>query len=151
MISDYENAWLFNNEAFTSEMICDNIGFVYIIHDLKNDKKYVGKKNFYSNRTLPPLKGKKRKRKKKVESDWKEYYGSSEELKLLVESSEEKKHFKREILHLCKSKGEMSYLEMKEQIVREVLLRPDDYYNSFVGGKIHRNHLKDLIEKRKNG
>lgn len=151
MISDYENAWLYNNEVFTSEMIFDNIGFVYIIHDLKNDKKYVGKKNFYSNRTLPPLKGKKRKRKKKIESDWKEYYGSSEELKLLVESSEERINFKREILHLCKSKGEMSYLEMKEQIMREVLLRPDDYYNSFVGGKIHRNHLKDLIEKRKNG
>lgn len=145
MISDYENEWIYEGKKFTGEMICDNIGFVYIITNIHNGKRYIGKKNFFSNRTLPPLKGKKRKRKKKIESNWKDYYGSSEELKLLVEN--DKKHFNREILHLCKSKGEMSYIEMKEQITRDVLLKPEEYYNSFVGGKIHRNHLNRLIEE----
>jgi hypothetical protein len=36
---------------------------------------------------------------------------------------------------------------MKEQITRDVLLKPEEYYNSFVGGKIHRNHLNRLIEE----
>jgi hypothetical protein len=38
----------------------------------------------------------------------------------------------------------MSYIEMREQITRDVLLKPDEYLNGFVGGKIHRNHLKNL-------
>jgi hypothetical protein len=50
-------------------------------------------------------------------------------------------HFEREILHLCKSKGELNYTELKEQVIRDVLLKPNEYHNAFVGGKIHRNHL----------
>ena len=134
--------WYYNGEEFTSEMIGDYVGFVYIITDLSNDKKYVGKKTLVSKRRLPPLKGKTRKRTKIVESDWQDYYGSSEEVKLLVEERG-RDQFKREILHLCKSKGEMSYLEMKEQFDREVLLR-DDYYNEFIGGKIHSKHVSSL-------
>ena len=102
--------------------------------------KYIGKKNFWSVKRLPPLKGKTRKRKKITESDWKEYYGSSEEVKQLVES-QGCDNFKREILHLCDSKGEMSYYELKEQVMNDVLLKPDEYYNAFVGAKIHRKHV----------
>lgn len=134
--------WLYDGKEFTSEMIGDFIGFVYIITDLSNNKKYVGKKLFVSKRKLPPLKGKTRKRTKIVESDWMEYFGSSEEVKLMVEEKGVG-NFKREILHLCNNKGEMSYLEAKEQFDRNVLLS-DEYYNGIINCKIHRSHVKGL-------
>ena len=137
--------WLYKGEEFTSEMIEDYVGFVYVITDLANNKKYVGKKTLVSKRKLPPLKGKTRRRTKIVESDWQKYYGSSEEVNQLVEENGAE-CFKREILHLCKSKGEMSYLELKEQMDREVLLN-DEYYNGIIQVKIHRNHVQSLKEK----
>jgi hypothetical protein len=134
--------WLFENKEFTSEEIGDYVGFVYLITDLKNNKMYVGKKNFWSIRKLPPLKGQKRKRTKKAESDWKNYFGSSEAVKLLVEEYGQDS-FKREILRLCKTKGEMSYFELYHQMINHVLL-DETYYNAFVGCKIHANHVKAL-------
>ena len=89
------------------------------------------------------LKGKKRKRRSFKESDWKTYCGSSEAVKLLIEEHGLER-FTREILHLCNSKGEMNYIELQEQMDRQVLLKPDEYLNGFVGGKIHRSHLKNL-------
>ena len=134
--------WLLGTTEFTSEMIGEYVGFVYIITDLTSSKMYVGKKLFSSKRTLPPLKGKTRKRKVIKESDWISYYGSSEELMTLVENNGPES-FKREILHLCHSRGEMSYLEAKEQFYREVLLS-DDYYNGIINCKIHKSHVKRL-------
>lgn len=134
--------WYYQDNEFTSEMIDKYIGFVYIIEDLSNNKKYVGKKLFRSTRRLKPLKGKTRRRTKIVESDWQSYFGSSEEVKSMVEEKGAD-NFKREILHLCNSKGEMSYLELKEQIDREVLLK-DDYYNGIIQVKIHRSHVQSL-------
>lgn len=135
--------WTYKGQIFTSEEIGDYVGFVYLITDLSNNKKYVGKKNFWSTRKLPPLKGQKRRRTKKTESDWMDYFGSSEEVKLLVEQNG-RQGFKREIIRLCKTKGEMSYFEAKEQFDREVLFR-DDYYNAFIGCKIHANHVKNCL------
>lgn len=134
--------WYYDGEEFTSEMIGDYVGFVYLITDLSNGKKYVGKKTLMSKRKLPPLKGKTRRRTKIVETDWQDYYGSSEEVKALVEDRG-RDQFKREILHLCKGKGEMSYLELKEQVDREVLFK-DEYYNEFIGCKIHSKHVSSL-------
>jgi|TARA_Y100000033_G_scaffold3130_3_gene2719 hypothetical protein len=136
--------WFYNGKEFNPAEFdsSDLAGFVYLITDLNNGKKYVGKKNLWSTRRLRPLKGQKRRRVKKLESDWRDYFGSNEEVKLLVEN-EGRERFKREILRLCKSKGEMTYFEMKEQIDREVLFR-DDYYNEFIGGKIHSKHLKGM-------
>jgi len=85
------------------------------------------------------LKGKTRKRIKISESDWKTYYGSSEDLKTLVEERGVDNYY-REILRLCKTKGECSYYEAKEQFERDVLLK-DDYYNEFIGCKIHSKHI----------
>lgn len=138
--------WTYNNKLFDSDMIEDYIGFVYEVYDTENKMKYIGKKKFWTKVTKPPLKGKKNKRRSVKESDWKSYYGSSDEVKQLVENTGEWR-FKRKILRLCKSLGEMSYYEMKEQIDRDVLLKPDEYYNAFVGGKIHRKHLNHLIKK----
>lgn len=134
--------WTYNDKEFTSEMIGDYIGFVYVITDLSNDKKYIGKKLFVSKRKLPPLKGKTRKRIKVVESDWQSYFGSSEEVQALVEEKGWD-NFKREILHLCKAKGELSYMEMYEQVTKHALLS-DEYYNGIIQVKIHRSHVRGI-------
>ena len=134
--------WHKDNLKFnpTEDELKQWVGFVYLITDRTTNKKYVGKKFFWSKRRLPPLKGKSRRRVVIKESDWKQYYGSSEDLKTLVENKGEDFYY-REILHLCKSKGECSYLEAKEQFDRNVLYR-DDYFNEFIGCKIHSKHLK---------
>ena len=137
--------WTYNGEEFTSEMFGDYIGFVYIITIKHTGKKYLGKKLFTSTRRLAPLKGKTRKRKVTEESDWMDYYGSSEEVKIIVEEMGAD-NFDREIIHLCDKKGEMSYLEAKEQFDRGVLLS-DEWYNGIVNCKIHKSHVKGLREK----
>lgn len=135
--------WFYNGEVFTSEMIGEYVGFVYLITDKSNNKKYVGKKLLTSKRKLPPLKGKTRNRIVVKETDWQKYYGSSEEVKLMVEEKSVD-NFHREILYLCMSKGQLGYLEAKYQFEHDVLLR-DDYYNGIIQCKIHRNHVRSLI------
>ena len=132
--------WIYNNEPFedTPE---EYQGFVYLITDLETGKKYVGKKFFWKPKTLPVTKTRKRRVKTRVESDWRKYYGSSDAVKQLVEQSGEKR-FKREILRLCKTKGECSYYEAKFQFDFDVLFR-DDYYNEFISCKIHSKHVRD--------
>ena len=134
--------WYYRDDEFTSEMIGDYVGFVYVITDLNNKKKYVGKKLFKSTRRLAPLKGKTRKRKVTKESDWQDYFGSSEEVKMIVEEKG-RDSFHREILHLCNTKGELSYLEAKEQFDREVLLS-DEYYNGIINCRVNRKHVTGL-------
>lgn len=133
---------MYEGQPFTSDNIGEYIGFVYLITD-EFGKKYVGKKLFKSTRKAPPLKGKTRKRTIIKESDWKTYYGSSDEIKTLVESGAS---FRREILHLCKTKGQLSYMELQEQVDRKVLLR-DDYYNGIIQVKIHKTHVKDISDE----
>ena len=146
MINKFVSEWNYNNKPFDSDMIGDYVGFVYEVYDTETEMKYIGKKKFWSRVTRPPLKGKKNKRRSLKESDWKSYYGSSEVVKNLVENTGEWR-FKRKIIRLCKTAGEMSYYEMKEQIENDVLLKPNEYHNAFVGGKIHRRHLNHLIKK----
>ena len=116
-------------------------GFVYVITELDTGMKYVGKKFFWSPKTLPITKTRKRRVKTRVESDWREYFGSSKEVQLLVEQKGSC-NFRRDILKLCKTKGECSYWEAKLQFEYDVLLKPDEYYNSFIGCKIHRKHVQ---------
>lgn len=137
--------WTYEEKPYTSEDLDDSyVGFVYEITDTVNGKKYIGKKKFISKRKKPPLKGMKRKRTVISESDWNDYYGSSEEVKALIEEHGTDR-FNRVILRLCKNTGEMSYYEAKFQFERDVLLNPDEYYNAFIGLKVHRNHVKHLI------
>lgn len=115
------------------------IGFVYIITEDSTEMKYVGKKLFWRKVKRPPLKGKKRKRIDIVESDWRSYYGSSVQVQQIVEERGESA-YTREILRFCKTKGECSYYEAKEQFDRDVLLR-DDYYNGIINCRINSKHL----------
>jgi len=133
--------WYYNNELY-DEAPKEYMGFVYLITDLTTNRKYIGKKLFWNTRKLKPLKGKTRRRTQVVESNWKNYYGSNEELQQLVENSHAQR-FEREILHLCTKKGIMSYLEAREQFDRNVLLS-DEYYNNFIGCKIHGKHVAGL-------
>ena len=131
--------WYYENEEY-NETPEEYQGFVYEIEELDTGKKYIGKKNFWKPKTLPINSKRKRRVRTRVESDWREYYGSSKEVQLLVESKGTS-NYKRRILRLCKTKGEMSYYEAKVQFEKDVLLS-DEYYNEFIGVKIHSKHIK---------
>ena len=109
-------------------------GFVYLITNTTNNKKYIGKKLAKFKTTKPPLKGKKNKRRGHKESDWKEYWGSSDRLQADVEALGPE-NFTREILYMCRGRGEMSYLEAREQFDRRVL-ESDDYYNGIINVRV---------------
>lgn len=128
--------WLYNGIEFTEDMIGDNVGFVYLITNLTNSKRYIGKKLFTKSKTYQKNKKKKRKR---ISSDWVEYTGSNNELNEDIQNG----HIvKKEILHLCKTKGFCSYYETKEILERNCLLLNEYWYNSWVSCRIRRTHLK---------
>lgn len=128
--------WIYNNEPFLNPG--EYYGFVYIITNLLSGKQYIGKKFFWSTKRKQVNKVRKR---IKVESDWKEYWSSSDELKADV-ATHGKENFKREIIHLCKNKGTTNYLEAKEQFTRKVLENKDLWYNSWIMVKVSRTHIK---------
>lgn len=103
-------------------------GFVYLITNITNEKKYIGKKHFWTRRKDP-----KTGRRKTKESDWKSYYGSCDELKSDLKIIG-KENFKREILYLCPHKKSMSYYETYEQFKRNVIM-DETYYNTNIEGK----------------
>lgn len=117
------------------ELPQDVVGFVYIITNTTNDRQYIGKKLAKFSRSRPPLKGKKNKRRTKVESDWRDYYGSSDELNEDI-AQLGKDNFKREILFYCYSKSELSYIEAREQFNYKVL-ESDKYYNGHIRVRVH--------------
>ena len=137
--------WLYKNKEINSieDMPADTFGFVYLVTHTPSGKKYLGKKQLISNRTLPPLKGQKKKRKIQKESDWKTYYGSQTEVKQLVKESKDKLEFVREIIIFTSTKKQLTYFETKLQFVNEVL-ENDEYLNSNILGKFFR---KDLYDK----
>ena len=134
---DYENPWTYQGTTFTSADIDDFFGFVYRITNLQNGRKYIGRKYFTQRRKL---RGSRRKR--TSESDWKAYYGSSKELtadtKLLGSDC-----FKREIISLHRTKGQVNFEETKQLFLHNVLTETVDgknplYYNSNILGRYMR-------------
>ena len=140
--------WTFNN-IIVEELPEDCVGFVYLITNKANQRKYIGKKlaKFAKTtyKTITQKNGVKKKKKirSKVDSDWIEYYGSSIELNKDVEALG-KDNFTREILFYCKSKAECSYVEAREQFGRKVL-ESDDYYNGQISVRVHGSHIKNRL------
>tara|TARA_B100000902_G_scaffold3941_1_gene5077 strand:+ start:3832 stop:4281 length:450 start_codon:yes stop_codon:yes gene_type:complete len=122
-------------------------GFVYLITNTTSGQKYIGKKLAKFKTTKPPLKGKKNKRRGYKESDWQDYWGSSDRLQADVDKLGPEK-FTREILHFCKSRAEMSYIEAREQFDRRVL-ETDEYYNGIINVRVGGSDKlkKALLEK----
>ena len=140
------NDWIYKGRLFEppKDFTPDDwYGFVYLITHRGTNRKYVGKKFFWKAKTLPITKTRKRRKKLKVESDWRDYYGSNKHLNEEVEQHG-KDFYHREILHLCKTKGECAYMETKEQFDREVLLK-DEYYNGIINCRIGAKSLKNLF------
>ena len=120
----------------------DCVGFVYLITNTTNNRMYIGKKLAKFKRSKAPLKGRRNRRRYKVESDWQEYYGSSDDLTMDIKRLGAE-NFKREILFYCKSKSELSYVEAREQFSRKVL-ETKDYYNGHIRVRVHgKGILKD--------
>ena len=132
--------WVYQGQELTEIPLDGVIGFVYKIKNEVNGRLYLGKKNFFASKTRQV---KKKKKRYKVESDWKSYYGSNEELQADV-ARLGAENFTREILFLCKSKGEMSYRETQIILNEGALLSPL-WYNSWVSCKIHAKHLKGMV------
>lgn len=120
-------------------------GFIYQITNLSDNKIYIGKKQARGIRKLKPLKGKKRSRRKEIETDWKTYTSSSNELNADIERLG-KDNFKFEIIRFCTCKWELSYYEAKEQFEKNVLLYPNLYYNGIINLRINRAPKETLLE-----
>jgi hypothetical protein len=169
MQSTYECPWMFKGAPFESGMLYkikkdrkgkvvkdqdgsdmmelnkEIFSFIYIITDMENNKKYIGQKMFT---TQKPVTKNKKTTKKTVESDWKNYFSSSETIKQLVKEQGSSK-LKREIIYICCSKGQANYLETKLQFELQCLENQDDWYNGIVNLRCRWNHLKleSLIDK----
>ena len=142
MSIDYDNPWYFEGTPFVSENIDDNFGFVYLITNLTNGRKYIGRKYFWSFRKPP---GKKRRVKK--ESDWKKYYGSCPELKEDIERLG-RQNFSRTILSLHKTAGKTNFEETRQLFINGVLTESLDtggpaYYNSNILSRYFRKDYYD--------
>ena len=125
--------WTYQGKI-VEEISEEYVGFVYLITNLTNNKKYIGKKLTKFKVTKKPLKGKKNKRRSTKESDWRTYWGSSPHLQEDVDKIGPER-FTREILYYCTSRGELSYLEAKEQFDREGL-KTDEYYNGIINVRV---------------
>ena len=130
--TDYDNPWYYKDTAFTSNDIGDFFGFVYCITNLQTGKQYIGRKYFYQFR-----KPRGKSRKVKSESDWKKYYGSSDEL-TADRKSIGNECFKREIISLHTTKGWVNYEETRQLFLNNVLSENENYYNSNILGRYMR-------------
>ena len=134
---DYENPWIYEGAPFTSDDIGDYYGFVYRITNTTTQKSYIGRKYFYQKRK--PRGGKRR---VTSESDWKRYYGSSDDLKRDIREIG-RTSFRREILSLHTTLGKVNYEETKQLFLHNVLTEALDdgtpkYYNSNILGRYMR-------------
>lgn len=138
----YDNPWWYNGEVFDSDKINGYHGFVYLITNTVNGRKYIGRKYFWSFR-----KKKGEKRRQRQESDWKKYYGSCPELKEDVKVFGKEK-FNREVLSLHTTVGRCNFEETRQLFVNNVLSESLTdgtplYYNGNILGRYYR---KDYFE-----
>lgn len=134
--------WLYKNQPFTSDQTEGYYGFIYLITNKLDGRKYVGRK-YLTRAATKQVNGKKKKIRK--ESDWQNYWSSSDLLKEQVKTLGEE-NFTREILHLCKTRSECNYMETREIFIRDALLK-EDYYNKWVSVRVNASTLKNLFYK----
>lgn len=122
------------------------VGFCYLITNLDNGKKYIGKKYLHSNRKkaltkkeIEALPNKRLKKWKmvKTESDWMTYDSSSKDLKDDISQGAQ---ITKEILEFTFSKMYTTYLEVKLQFINNVL-ESDDWYNNNINSSWFRGNL----------
>jgi hypothetical protein len=132
-----------------NELPDDCVGFVYLITNTVSDRRYIGKKlakfSKTSYRVVKLKNGTKRRRriKSKIDSDWKDYFGSNKELLEDVKQLGSE-FFTREILYFCKSKSECSYIEAREQF-RHQVLESKNYYNNNIQVRVHGSHILNKL------
>ena len=134
--------WLFEEKEFVDPE--DYYGFIYMITNKITGKRYIGRK-YFTKAATRQVKGKKRKTRK--ESDWLDYYGSSPSLLRDIEQFG-KENFHREILRLCKTRGETNYWEARYQFEYKVLEVYDEageplFYNDNIVTKFTRRNIGD--------
>jgi hypothetical protein len=140
--------WWYENKEIT-ELPDDKVGFVYLITNLVTGRRYIGKKLSKFSRVKYKMVvqkngiKKKKKIRSKIDSDWMEYWSSSPEVKADVAALGTDK-FRREILYYCDSKGQLSYVEAREQFARRALENPTDWYNGIIQCRIHRSHVDNV-------
>ena len=138
---DYENPWIYEGRPFTSDDIGDYYGFVYCITNTSTGQKYIGRKYFVQKR-----KPKGGKRRVTSESDWKRYFGSSEELKRDIKDLG-RENFRREILSVHRTLGRTNYEETRQLFINNVLTESVDglpkYYNNNILGRYMRKDYFD--------
>lgn len=125
--------WTYQDKPFLKAPE-EDLGFIYEITHIETNRTYIGKKQFWTTRKLKPLKGKKNKRHKTVETDWKIYTSSSDRVNNDI-TKYGVKAFTYKIIRFCKSKWELAYYEAKEQFDKGVLLS-EDYYNGIINLRI---------------
>ena len=135
--------WYYEDKEFLEEDIGNYVGFVYNITNLTNNRQYIGKKLFNFSKILYR---KAKNKRLKVRSDYMTYYGSNDELNADVKLLGAE-NFRRDIIRLCNSKSECNYFELREQVIKDVLLFPSKYYNAYVGTKVNRKQLGALCQK----
>lgn len=141
-------SWTYQNQLIDT-LPEDCVGFVYLITNVVTGRRYIGKKlakfSKISYRTVRLKNGKKKRKKirSKIDSDWQDYYGSSPELTKDVQRLGTE-NFAREILFLCKSKAECSYVEAREQFSHRVL-ESNDWYNGHIRVRVHGSHIKGKL------
>lgn len=133
--------WQWNGRDLTEDDAEKYYGFVYCIHNLKENKRYIGKK-FFTKAGYRQVKGKRKKTRKP--SDWPTYWGSNDKLIADVKRLGEE-NFIREVLHLCVNRSDCAYLELKEQMINKALER-EDFYNDWIMCKISKKNLRFLSE-----
>ena len=140
--------WLFNNQP-VDILPEECVGFVYLITCNLTGRKYIGKKlakfSKTTYKTVTQKNGTKKRLKirSKIDSDWRDYYGSSPELTADVITLGTE-NFTREILYYCNSKSACSYIEAREQFARRVL-ESQDYYNGHIQVRVHGSHILNKI------
>lgn len=131
--------WLYHGTEVTDEDLEGFKAFVYVITNRHTGRMYIGKKRLqFTSRKR--RQGRTNRVITKRESDWKTYFGSSDELKSDVAKLGQK-NFRREIIRLCHTLSESNYYELREQMIHDVLLYPTKFYNSYVGSRISRKQM----------